>query len=132
MDFSEALKCLRRGFLLCRNGWNGKGMYIFMEPSTEDLHSGHFIPRRPYIAMYTADNQIVPWVASQTDLLADDWVMSKSEFPCNSEPIEDNSNEFSLKHKIAQDKCKKEMAAFLDAYKTYSLKMVKILNDESN
>ncbi len=68
-SFSWALLRLKEGGKMQRNGWNGKGMYI--ELQKPDKHSKMTLP---YIFMKTADNNLVPWLASQTDLLADDWV----------------------------------------------------------
>lgn len=66
--FSEALDAMHRGKRVQRNGWNGKGMWIAIQhPDAGSKMS------RPYIYMKTADESLVPWVASQTDLLADDW-----------------------------------------------------------
>jgi len=84
MNFSEALEILKQGSRIQRKGWNGKGMFIFLVPGsvfkvnrapllgiypegTEINYHGH-------IDMRTASGQVVPWVASQTDLLAEDWV----------------------------------------------------------
>jgi hypothetical protein len=51
-----------------RQGWNGKGMYI--ELQVPDEHSKMTLP---YIFMRTVQGDLVPWLASQTDLLANDW-----------------------------------------------------------
>jgi len=67
-DFGYALAGLRDRQKMARSGWNGKGMYIELQTPTETSKM-----TRPYIFMKTADNQLVPWVASQTDLLAEDW-----------------------------------------------------------
>jgi hypothetical protein len=68
MNFGEALKVLKNRGLVCRLGWNGKGMFLGLrEPgrlTDMDL---------PYIFMSTVDRKLVPWLASQTDLLAEDW-----------------------------------------------------------
>lgn len=73
MDFGDVLKAMKMEMLddceprrFTRTGWNGKGMFIFLvQPDC---------PKKlPYIAMYTATEQFVPWLASQTDMLADDW-----------------------------------------------------------
>lgn len=53
---------------VCRSGWNGKGMYISLQ--MPDLNSKMSLP---YIYMKTADDKLVPWLASQTDILAEDW-----------------------------------------------------------
>ncbi len=68
MDFSSALIQLRAGNFLARDGWNGKGMFIALQR----VDAGSFMTA-PYIYMWTADEKRVPWLASQTDLLATDW-----------------------------------------------------------
>lgn len=68
MDFSEALKLIKDGKKVTRDGWNGKDMFI--ELQVPDVNSKM---RRPYIFVSPQDRFLVPWVASQTDLLADDW-----------------------------------------------------------
>jgi hypothetical protein len=70
MGFEGALAAMRTGMCAAREGWNGKGMWI-------SIVAASMVPAgfRPYIEMKTADNQMVPWVASQTDLLANDWIV---------------------------------------------------------
>ena len=68
MDFGKAIDALKTGFKVCRNGWNGKGMWL--ELQVPDAHSKM---TQPYIYMKTADENLVPWLASQTDVLAEDW-----------------------------------------------------------
>lgn len=68
MNFGEALMLLKAGQSVSRAGWNGKGMYL--ELQRPDAHSKMTLP---YIYLKTADNQRVPWLASQTDMLAEDW-----------------------------------------------------------
>lgn len=70
MYFDEALAALRqvRGARASRRGWNGKGMWISVQ--WPDANSKMTMP---YIYMRTACGDLVPWLASQTDLLADDW-----------------------------------------------------------
>lgn len=68
MDFSVALQQLKLKNRLSRKGWNGKDMYIELQLS--DIHSKMTLP---YLFMKTADGHLVPWLASQSDLLADDW-----------------------------------------------------------
>lgn len=69
MDFGQALLELKDGVRVAREGWNGKDMYVEMQ--TPD---GQSKMRRPYLFMRPVDGDLVPWVASQTDLLAEDWV----------------------------------------------------------
>lgn len=91
MDFSEALLCIKDKQRVGRAGWNGKGMFIFFgaeldlrgEPRAATLHARCRHARVQYhghIDMQTAQGYIVPWVASQADLLASDWdVVAPSE-----------------------------------------------------
>ncbi len=66
MTFSEALDALKQYRSIARTGWNGRGMYL--ELTSEVLS-------KPFIVMKTVDDQFVPWTASQTDLLSDDWTI---------------------------------------------------------
>lgn len=68
MSFSAALEFLKEGCMLARTGWNGRGMWIALQ--RPDAGSKNTLP---YLFMHTAQSQRVPWLASQTDLLADDW-----------------------------------------------------------
>lgn len=68
MNFGAALHELRLGGAVSREGWNGKGQYLKLQ--VPDAHSKM---ARPYIYIRPVDGQLVPWVASQTDLLAEDW-----------------------------------------------------------
>ena len=78
MDFGWALRQLKEGKKVCRLGWNGKGIYIELQRPDE-----HSKMTQPYIYIVTtglqSDNPnaprgIVPWLASQTDMLAEDWI----------------------------------------------------------
>jgi len=86
MDFSQALQLLKEGKKLRRKGWNGKGMWIvlmpalYLEPGMVNgrtrKHIGENTPldSQPYFAMWTAQGKWQPgWLASQADLLAEDW-----------------------------------------------------------
>ena len=74
MTFSEALDLVKKGKKVQRAGWNGKGMWVAMQ--APDAGSKNTLP---YLYLqYPADAKVypnarVPWLASQTDLLADDW-----------------------------------------------------------
>ncbi|MBF31845.1 MAG: hypothetical protein Unbinned1322contig1000_38 [Prokaryotic dsDNA virus sp.] len=68
-DFGVALNWLNDGHAVARKGWNGKDMWLRMQ--TPDENS---MMRRPYIYMSPVDGELVPWVASQSDLLATDWI----------------------------------------------------------
>ena len=67
-DFGWALKKLCEGASVSRDGWNGKGMWL--ELQVPDAHSKMTLP---YVYMKTAQDDLVPWLASQTDVLAEDW-----------------------------------------------------------
>lgn len=73
-DFSDALRALKEGKRISRSGWNGKGMFLAMQ--TPDEHSKM---KRPYIYIVPGPEWVVPWVASQADMLADDWFVVTSE-----------------------------------------------------
>jgi len=80
MNFGEALVILKEGGKVQRDGWNGKGMWLLLVPADKwSCHVGRgaeFWRRStpaPWIGMKTATDQFVPWVASHTDLLAEDW-----------------------------------------------------------
>ena len=74
MDFGAALVNLKAGVRMEREGWNGKGMYI--ELQRPDAHSKMTLP---YIYMKTVTGDLVPWLASQTDMLAEDWRTAVSQ-----------------------------------------------------
>jgi hypothetical protein len=67
-NFAAALAALLNGTRATRAGWNGKGMWIALQVPDDNSKM-----TRPYIYMSTVDGDLVPWVASQTDLLATDW-----------------------------------------------------------
>lgn len=68
MDIGEAIDAMRYDAAVCRAGWNGKGMWLKLQVPDEHSKMG-----LPYIYMRTVDGKLVPWLASQTDLLATDW-----------------------------------------------------------
>jgi hypothetical protein len=68
--FDMALIALKTGQRVARAGWNGKGMSIVLV-KTSGVVGGKRL--RSFLEMTTVDDELVPWVASQTDLLADDW-----------------------------------------------------------
>lgn len=81
-DFGAAIKFLKEGKKVSRTGWNGKGMYLYYVPANyypavTDIAKeefGDMVPYGAYIAMKTTQGNVVPWLASQTDVLAEDWV----------------------------------------------------------
>lgn len=88
MSFGLAIEALKKGLKVCRTGWNGKGMFLYYVPenkypasrNTLNTIAGIFpndlVPYQAYIAMKTVQDTVVPWLASQTDVLADDWVFA--------------------------------------------------------
>lgn len=76
LTFGLALDALKEGLRIARAGWNGKGMWLTLIPAGGDLRLGEGqFPILPWIGMKTADDKFVPWLASQTDVLASDWVV---------------------------------------------------------
>lgn len=80
-DFGDALRLLKSGQRVARSGWNGKGMWLLMidvydcYPVNSDKSIADMdIRRLPWIGMKTADGKFVPWLASQTDIMASDWM----------------------------------------------------------
>ena len=82
MTFGMAIEALKKGLSVSRKGWNGKGMWLFIIQGSNDiakLHGygfGEMLNEptfRDAIFMKTVDNQLVPWTASQTDMLSEDW-----------------------------------------------------------
>ena len=87
LNFGEALAELKSGYKVARSGWNGKGMwlqlvemdwYSVLLEKIDGIKTGPEWNLLPWIGMKTADDKFVPWLASQTDLLADDWEISEN------------------------------------------------------
>lgn len=86
VNFSLALDLLKAGRKMRRAGWNGKGMFVYYVPGStfqvnraplnQILPEGSVVTYQPHIDMYTAQGTFVPWLASQSDLLADDWELA--------------------------------------------------------
>lgn len=85
MNFSEALIEIKQGKKVTRIGWNGADMFVFLVPGSSFTvdrppllgiyPAGTKIDYLPHIDMKTVPGPIVPWLASQTDLLANDWMV---------------------------------------------------------
>lgn len=81
MRIGDVIQLIEDGAKVARKGWNGKGMFIYYVPSAQypamtDVAKKEFgthVSYQAYIAMKTADGTVVPWLASQSDLLASDW-----------------------------------------------------------
>lgn len=68
MTFGQAIEAMREGNNVARKGWNGKDMRIAIQ-----FPESYSKMTLPYIYMKTADQNLVPWLASQTDMLSFDW-----------------------------------------------------------
>lgn len=95
-DFGDAIRHVKDGQRVAREGWNGKGMFVYLNRGSEcgsemcGSHTGG-VPRRlfdagdfgtvtrmPNFNMRAADGSTVTgWLASQTDMLAEDWVLAE-------------------------------------------------------
>lgn len=80
--FGDAIEALKVGHKVARKGWNGKGMFLYYVPEAsympcteiaKEAFNGKKVPYGAYIAMKTAQGNVIPWLASQTDILAEDW-----------------------------------------------------------
>ena len=79
LTFGQAIEALKSGKRVTRKGWNGKGMFLLYVPSEKwgiidkiglGIPKGNLLS---WIGIKTADNKFVPRLASQTDMLAEDW-----------------------------------------------------------
>ncbi len=68
MQIGEAVARMRIGEKVARTGWNGPNQWLALQVPDE-----HSKMRKPYIYIHPVDGELVPWLASQTDILADDW-----------------------------------------------------------
>ena len=83
MNFGLAIEAAKKGAKITRRGWNGKGMFLYYVPEgryparTDAAKSiaaeDGKVDYGAYIAMKTVQGNVVPWLASQTDILAEDW-----------------------------------------------------------
>lgn len=85
-----AVKQMQDGQRVCRSGWNGKGMWLILVPGSIGLTVDEGRPLAkaglpigmnfnylPHVDMWTAQGNLVPWLCSQTDLLATDWQIAE-------------------------------------------------------
>ena len=87
LTFGLAIEALKLGKKVARAGWNGKGMFLYYVPAASyPAHRNEYgtmigvfpddmVPYGAYLAMKTAQGNVVPWLASQTDMLAEDWMV---------------------------------------------------------
>jgi hypothetical protein len=73
LDIGQAIHFLRAGSRVARAGWNGKGMWLALQ--VPDAHSKMSLP---YVYSSTSSGDLVPWLCSQSDLLATDWLVCHS------------------------------------------------------
>lgn len=86
MNFGLAIEAAKKGKKISRRGWNGKGMYVIYRtgypegiPCNKNTADAVGIPEgtlfkvRPYLQMKCVDDTFQMWLASQSDILADDW-----------------------------------------------------------
>lgn len=86
--FGDAIRYLKRGLKVARKGWNGKGIYLEMyspEVDLETIEAFNYMTH-PFVYINTtglqtenpyAQKNKVPWIPSQTDMLAEDWVFAE-------------------------------------------------------
>lgn len=93
VNFGEALEALKQGYRIQRKGWNGKEMFLFLLPASDNIPTkaihdpklkeviekevgGDTFKALGSIRMFTADKKVLTgWLASQTDMLSEDWVI---------------------------------------------------------
>lgn len=81
LSFGLAIEAMKMGRAVAREGWNGKEMFLYYVPANEYAvtteiarsYFGDTVPYGAYIALKTMQGNVVPWLASQTDMLTDDW-----------------------------------------------------------
>lgn len=83
MEIGNAVFAMQKGQKVARQGWNGKDMYLYYVPpgnypartdvAKKEWGENGLVPYQDYIAMKTVQGTVVPWLCSQTDLLANDW-----------------------------------------------------------
>ena len=84
-NFGWALEMLKQGKKVCRSGWNGKGMFVYLVPANKypaknnhfntmvGLYPDDMVPYNAYFAIKNVDNTVSTWVPSVNDCLATDW-----------------------------------------------------------
>lgn len=91
MSFGQAIEALKAGYKVARKGWNGKGMWLILVPGTPVAELREGTPYKnalnedqceilPHIDMWTTNAEgrramLCGWLASQSDMLAEDWVV---------------------------------------------------------
>lgn len=85
LPFGLAVEALKKGAKIARNGWNGKGMFVYLVPGNSYpaqtgaaksyFGENSIVPYKPYIAIKGVDETVSTWAPSIGDTLADDWVI---------------------------------------------------------
>ena len=91
MTFGDAIEAMKRGMKVCRKGWNGKGMYLWLLPASEVKKEWcrderlievmanfgeNVVQCLGSIRILTAGKKVLTgWLASQTDMLSEDWMI---------------------------------------------------------
>lgn len=90
MNFGQTIEALKEGKKVAREGWNGKGMFLYLQEGTlltstarnkilaeyQNTQEAEPVKINSHIDMKTADGSItIGWLASQTDMLAEDWII---------------------------------------------------------
>jgi len=70
MSFGRALEELKEGKRVSRVGWNGNGQWLGLQKP-----DGNSMMKKPYLYISPVDGMLCPWLASQSDMLSDDWVL---------------------------------------------------------
>lgn len=83
MSFGLAVEALKKGERITRQGWNGKGMFVYLVPANSypaqtgaakaHFGEGSLVPYNAYLAIKNVDETVSTWVPSINDVLADDW-----------------------------------------------------------
>lgn len=89
LDFGSALDHLKKGRRLARDGWNGKGMFVYLVPPASyavqtgaakaHFGEGSMVPYNAYFAIKNVNDTVSTWVPSVNDCLAEDWYVLSDE-----------------------------------------------------
>ncbi len=84
MNFGQALEIMKKGGLIAREGWNGKGMFVYLVTGGDYkvqmdcvkplANKNGTLKYNPYMAIKNVNGTISTWVPSVNDCLADDWI----------------------------------------------------------
>lgn len=85
LNFGQAIEALKEGKKVAREGWNGKGMFLYYVPSNKYPYTTEIgkslsdsdgkVEYGAYIAIKTYQGNVIPWLSSQTDMLSEDWLV---------------------------------------------------------